>query len=125
MAPRTITVCTGKLHRVRVTGAELGYTGSVTIGPELMSAVGIRPFQLVHINGVEGAHHWETYAIPGDPGELTLNGPPARLFRPGDHVIVLALEHVEPKDLEEMLHRTALVDDENRITDVLVKDMGW
>lgn len=119
-----ITVCTGKLHRVRVTGAELDYTGSVTIARDLMHAAGIRPYQLVHINGVEGAHHWETYAIPGRPGELTLNGPPARLFRPGDQVIVLGLEIVDPFRMEGRVHRAVFVGEDNAISHVAVKEIA-
>ena len=88
-----ITFCTGKLHRVHVTGAELHYQGSITIGRELMKAAGIVPFQLVHINSMANAVHWETYVIPGARGEICLNGCPARHFQPGDKVIILALAH--------------------------------
>ncbi|MGH7442187.1 MAG: aspartate 1-decarboxylase, partial [bacterium] len=74
----SITVCTGKLHRVRVTNAVLHYEGSVTLDPRLMAAAGMVPFQLLHINSMANAVHWETYAIPGVPGraEVQLNGCP-------------------------------------------------
>ena len=64
----SITVCTGKLHRVRVTGARLDYEGSITIDPVLMEAAGIQPYQVVHINSLANAAHWETYVIPGEAG---------------------------------------------------------
>jgi aspartate 1-decarboxylase len=90
----SITVCTGKLHCVKVTAARLDYEGSITIDRKLMDAAGIAPFQLVHINNMANAVHWETYAIPGAKGEIQLNGCPARLFHAGDKVIILSLEQL-------------------------------
>jgi aspartate 1-decarboxylase len=58
------TMCKGKIHRATVTEARLDYTGSITIGKELMLAADIRPHELVHINSMANAVHWETYAIP-------------------------------------------------------------
>jgi aspartate 1-decarboxylase len=119
----SITVCTGKLHRVTVTGARLDYEGSVTLDPALMAAAGIAPFQLVHINSLANAVHWETYAIPGRPnsGEVCLNGCPARLFQPGDQVIVLSLEQLTRAEAAEIEHRVVHVDGQNRIARVKVK----
>lgn len=119
----SITVCTGKLHRVTVTGARLDYEGSVTLDPVLMSAAGIVPFQLVHINSLANAVHWETYAIPGRPnsGEVQLNGCPARLFQPGDKVIILSLEQIERAEAPRIEQRVVHVDGKNRIERVKIK----
>ena len=119
----SITVCTGKLHRVTVTGARLDYEGSVTLDPVLMSAAGIVPFQLVHINSLANAVHWETYAIPGRPesGEVQLNGCPARLFQPGDKVIILSLEQIERAEAHLIEQRVVHVDGQNRIERVKIK----
>ena len=89
------TMCKGKIHRARVTEARMDYTGSITIDRELMQASDIAPYELVHINNMSNAAHWETYAIPGKPGEICLNGPPARLFQPGDQVIILSLAQLD------------------------------
>jgi aspartate 1-decarboxylase len=123
----SITVCTGKLHRVTVTGARLDYEGSVTLDPVLMKAAGIAPFQLVHINSLSNAVHWETYAIPGQPeaGEVCLNGCPARLFQPGDKVIILSLEQLEREEAARIEHRVVYVDADNRIAEVKVKRPDW
>ena len=112
----SILVCTGKLHRVKVTGARLDYEGSITIDPVLMKAAGIVPFQLLHINSMSNAVHWETYAIPGKPGkgEICLNGCPARLFHPGDEVIVLSLEQMSREEAATVEHRVVYVDAENQ-----------
>jgi|SRR5665213_361953 len=119
----SITVCTGKLHRVRVTGARLDYEGSITLDPLLMSAAGILPFQLLHINSMANAVHWETYAIPGSPGkgEVLLNGCPARLFQPGDQVIILALEQLERAQAARVKQKVVLVDSANRVRHVELK----
>jgi len=119
----SITVCTGKLHRVHVTAARLDYEGSVTIDSALMAAAGIVPFQLVHINSMATAAHWETYAIPGAPGkgQLQLNGCPARLFHPGDQVIILSLDHVERSEAAGLRQKVVHVDASNRIARVEVK----
>jgi aspartate 1-decarboxylase len=111
----SITVCTGKLHRVHVTGAKLNYEGSITIDPVLMAAAGIMPFQLLHINNMANAAHWETYAIPGVPasGEICLNGCPARLFQPGDQVIILVLEQMTRQKAVGVKQKVVFVDKNN------------
>ncbi len=119
----SITICTGKLHCARVTGARLDYEGSITIDSLLMKAAGIEPFQLLHINSMRNAAHWETYAIPGAPGkgEICLNGCPALLFKPGDKVIVLALEQVTRGAARAAKQKVVHVDARNRISRVEIK----
>jgi aspartate 1-decarboxylase len=116
-----ITFCTGKLHRVHVTQARLDYEGSITIDRRLIQAAGMVPFQLVHINSMATAVHWETYVIPGDAGEICLNGCPARLFRPGDQVIVLALAHGTPEEAAGIEQKVVRVDARNRIVRVDIR----
>ncbi len=119
----SITVCTGKLHRVRVTGAKLDYEGSVTIDPVLMEVANIVPFQLVHINNMSNAAHWETYVIPGKSGEgeICLNGCPARIFQPGDEVIVLSLEQMSREEAAHIEQKVVFVDAKNKPTRVQIK----
>ena len=122
----SITVCTGKLHRVRVTGARLDYEGSITLDPRLMDAAGIVPFQLLHINSLANAVHWETYAIPGraGSGEVLLNGCPARLFQSGDRVIILALEQMDRAEAAGLRQKVVHVDERNRVARVDLKGKG-
>lgn len=118
-----ITVCTGKLHCVRVTGAKFNYEGSVTIDPVLMEAAGIVPFQLLHINSMSNAVHWETYAIVGrrGSGDICLNGCPARLFQPGDQVIILSLEQMTREKAAEIEHSVVHVDAKNKPVSITIK----
>src|SRR5277367_2924709 len=118
----SITVCTGKLHCVQVTAARLDYEGSITIDRRLMDAAGIAPFQLVHINSMANAVHWETYAIPGGPGEIQLNGCPARLFQPGDKVIVLSLEQLTRQEAAKVKQRVVHVGANNGIVRIDIKE---
>jgi aspartate 1-decarboxylase len=117
----SITLCTGKLHCVQVTSAKLDYEGSITIDRGLMDAAGILPFQLVHINSMSNAVHWETYAIPGGKGEIQLNGCPARLFQPGDRVIVLALDQLDRPDAARATQRVVHVGPKNKIKRIEIK----
>jgi aspartate 1-decarboxylase len=117
----SITLCTGKLHCVQVTSAKLDYEGSITIDRQLMDAAGILPFQLVHINSMSNAVHWETYAIPGGKGEIQLNGCPARLFQPGDRVIILSLDQMSRPEAAQATQRVVHVGPKNKIKRIQVK----
>jgi aspartate 1-decarboxylase len=117
-----ITVCTGKLHCVQVTAARLDYEGSITIGQNLMDAADIAPFQLVHINNMANAVHWETYAIPGTDGEIQLNGCPARLFHTGDQVIILSLEQMTRQEAAKVKQKVVHVGPKNKITKITIKE---
>lgn len=118
----SITVCTGKLHCVQVTAARLDYEGSITIDQDLMEAANIAPFQLVHINNMANAVHWETYAIPGKRGEIQLNGCPARLFQPGDKVIVLSLEQLSREEAAQVKQRVVHFGANNKIARIEIKE---
>lgn len=112
---------TAKLHRARVTGALLDYEGSVSLPPAIMEAMGVLPFEYVHINSLANGFHWETYALPGEEGEITLNGPPARNFRPGDLVVINRYEHLDSVDPETLTQTVVHVNAANAITSVEIK----
>ena len=87
-----IEVVKSKIHRVKVTGADLQYIGSITIDEDLIDASNLiqgEKFQIVNINNGE---RLETYAIPGPrkSGEITLNGPAARKVAKGDIIIIIS-----------------------------------
>ena len=87
-----IEVVKSKIHRVKVTGADLQYIGSVTIDEDLMDAANIIQGEKVQIVNINNGERLETYAIPGPrkSGELTLNGPAARKVAKGDIVIIIS-----------------------------------
>lgn len=111
------TFVKSKLHRVKVTGAELNYIGSITIGRNLIKAAGLDPYELVHVNNISNAAHWETYVIPGEDGEICLNGAPARLFYPGDQVVIFSIAHL--KKGEKITHRSIFVNGKNEVKNIV------
>jgi len=112
-----LTVFKSKLHRVRVTEADLNYEGSVTIDSDLMDAAQILPWEQVNVLNVNNGERFDTYAIrgPRGTGVICLNGPAARLAHVGDLVIILTYAQMER---EELLRHTPIVvhvDENNRI----------
>ncbi|MBA4542416.1 MULTISPECIES: aspartate 1-decarboxylase [Thermoactinomyces] len=111
--------CKGKIHKALVTEADLDYQGSITIDEILMQKANILPFEMVQINGYRTGQTWRTYAIPAPPGSGTicLNGPPSRLFQPGDYVAILSLAYLNPQEMDGFQHTTVYVDEQNKVTE--------
>jgi aspartate 1-decarboxylase len=86
-----ISIVKSKIHRVKVTGADLNYIGSITIDEDLMDAANIVEGEKVQIVNNNNGNRLETYAIPGprSSGEITLNGAAARLVAVGDVLILI------------------------------------
>ncbi|WP_339610204.1 aspartate 1-decarboxylase [uncultured Planktosalinus sp.] len=86
-----VNVVKSKIHRVKVTGADLNYIGSITIDEDLMDAANIIQGEKVQIVNNNNGERIETYAIPGPrkSGELTLNGAAARKVAVGDVLILI------------------------------------
>ncbi len=86
-----IEVVKSKIHRVKVTGADLNYIGSITIDEDLMDAANIIRGEKVQIVNNNNGERLETYVIPGPrgSGELTLNGAAARKVSVGDVLILI------------------------------------
>lgn len=86
-----VTVIKSKLHRVKVTQADLNYIGSITIDPDLMEAANMIEGEKVQIVNVNNGERLETYIITGKrgSGEICMNGPAARRVAVGDIIIVI------------------------------------
>lgn len=86
-----IEVMKSKIHRVRVTQAELNYVGSITIDEDLMDAANIIANEKVQIVNNNNGARLETYVIPGKraSGTICLNGAAARLVQVGDRKSVV------------------------------------
>jgi aspartate 1-decarboxylase len=103
-----------KVHRATVTGADLHYVGSITLDPELMDLADILPFEQVQVLDIDNGSRLETYAIPGDAGDVCLNGAAARLVHAGDRIIVLTYADYESSELESYRPLVIHVDADNR-----------
>jgi aspartate 1-decarboxylase len=86
-----IQILKSKIHRVRVTQAELDYIGSITIDETLMLAANIIEGERVQIVNINNGERFETYVIKGEPnsGNICLNGPAARRVAINDIIIIL------------------------------------
>ena len=95
-----IEVVKSKIHRVKVTGADLNYIGSITIDEDLMDAANIIRGEKVQIVNNNNGERLETYAIPGPrgSGELTLNGATARKVAVGDVLILITYAWMEVEE---------------------------
>jgi aspartate 1-decarboxylase len=105
-----------KIHRARVTDANIDYEGSVSIDTRLMAAADILPFEQVQVLDINNGARFSTYAIEGKPGEICLNGAAARLVSLGDTVIILSYTHVAEEELPDYAPKLVYVDKNNAIT---------
>lgn len=87
-----IQVLKSKIHRVKVTGADLNYIGSITIDEALLEASNIIEGEKVSIVNINNGERFETYAIKGEKnsGTITLNGPAARKVQKDDIIIIIS-----------------------------------
>ncbi len=111
------TMMKSKIHRATVVGADLNYIGSITLDTELMRLADIYDHEQVVVLDIDNGARFETYAIPGGPGEVILNGAAARLVHPGDRVIIITYAQYEEAELEAYAPKVVHVDSRNRPTD--------
>ncbi|MCC7233039.1 MAG: aspartate 1-decarboxylase [Bacteroidia bacterium] len=87
-----LRILKSKIHRVTVTGADLNYTGSITIDEDLMDAARLLENENVDVLNINNGERFDTYVIPGPRGSgmICLNGPAARRVLPGDIIIIIS-----------------------------------
>lgn len=92
-----IQVLKSKIHRVKVTGADLNYIGSITIDESLLEASNIIEGEKVSIVNINNGERFDTYAIKGqrNSGEITLNGPAARKVQRDDIIIIISYATID------------------------------
>lgn len=105
-----------KLHRVRVTQADLNYEGSCGIDSDLLRVAGLIPNQYIDIYNVSNGERFGTYIIPGAPGsgEISLNGAAARKALIGDLLIICAYSDYNEAEAERHKPILVFVNDRNR-----------
>ncbi|MGG5253821.1 aspartate 1-decarboxylase [Neobacillus sp. SM06] len=115
------TMMNGKIHRARVTEANLNYVGSITIDEDLLDAVGMTANEKVAIVNNNNGARLETYIIPGKRGSgvICLNGAAARLVQEGDIVIIISYVLVPEEKVADHKPKVAIMDEHNRIKELL------
>ena len=112
-----IEVLKSKIHRAKVTQAELNYVGSITIDEDLIDAANIIPNEKVPIVNNNNGARFETYVIKGERGSGTvcLNGATARLAQVGDIVIIMSYAYMEQADAREYKPLLVFPDTDNKL----------
>ncbi len=106
-----------KLHRARITQADLYYEGSLTIDQDLMDAADLLAYEKVSVVNINNGERFETYVIPGTRGnrEICLNGAAARKGQVGDDVIIISYTTMPDAEARQFEPTVVLVDENNRI----------
>ena len=106
-----------KIHRVKITQAELHYVGSITIDENLMEAANIIENEKVQIVNVNNGERLETYVIKGErgSGQVCLNGPAARKAQVGDIVIIIAYASMDFEEAKQYKPVVIFPDENNQL----------
>jgi aspartate 1-decarboxylase len=106
-----------KIHRARVTQADVNYEGSLTLDSSLLEAADILPHEQVHVWNVTRGTRLTTYAIAGEPGSgvACVNGAAAHLAQPGDVIIVATFADFDDAEARAHRPRVVFVDERNRV----------
>jgi aspartate 1-decarboxylase len=112
-----IEVLKSKIHRVKITQAELHYVGSITIDEDLMDAADLVPNEKVQVVNVNNGERLETYVIKGERGSgmVCLNGPAARKAQVGDIVIIISYVSIEKSAARNHKPVVIFPDDNNQL----------
>ena len=112
-----IEVLKSKIHRVKITEAELHYVGSITIDEDLMDAANLIENEKVQIVNINNGERLETYVIKGvrGSGQICLNGPAARKAQVGDIVIIISYCSVDVEEAKSHQPIVIFPDEKNRL----------
>lgn len=111
----------GKIHRARVTEANLNYVGSITIDQDILDAVDILPNEKVQIVNNNNGARLETYVISGERGSgvICLNGAAARLVQVDDIIIIISYAQLNEEELKHHEPKVVVMDENNKIKSLL------
>lgn len=114
------TLLGSKIHRARVTGADLDYVGSISIDSDLMAAADLLPHEKVQVVDITNGARLETYAIPASAGSgiIQLNGAAAHLVDIDDLVIIMSYVTLEDQAARRHQPTVVHVDEANHIYEI-------
>ena len=112
-----IEVLKSKIHRVKVTDADLNYIGSITLDRELIDAANLVVGEKVQVVNVNNGERLETYVIEGKSGsgEVTLNGPAARKVQKGDVIIIISYAQMDVEEAKSFKPRLLFQNEKNNL----------
>jgi aspartate 1-decarboxylase len=112
-----IEVLKSKIHRVKITEAELHYVGSISIDEDLMDAADIIENEKVQVVNINNGERLETYVIKGErgSGQICLNGPAARKAQVGDIIIIISYCYIEKANADKHKPIVIFPDNKNKL----------
>ena len=115
-----IEVLKSKIHRVRVTEADLEYEGSCGIDEDLLDASDMREFERIELYNINNGERFSTYIIKAARGSvaISLNGDAARKAHVGDLLIICTYGPMSEADAKTFVPKIILVDDKNKIKEI-------
>ena len=113
-----------KIHGVTITCANLEYRGSLSIDTVLMKQVGILPYEQVDVYNLDNGERLTTYAIPGGPGEICLNGAAAHKGEVGQRVIIATYMWLDENEARTRKPRVIVAGENNTVDEVLECDLN-
>jgi aspartate 1-decarboxylase len=115
-----------KIHRARITQANLNYEGSITISPQLLKAANILPNEAVHVWNVTAGTRFETYAIVGEVNskDICVNGAAAHLVNLGDIVIIASFAQLAEEFCRQHVPTVVFVNENNQIKEIRAETWG-
>lgn len=114
-----LTMLKSKIHRAKITEANLNYEGSLTIDIDLMKKANIHSYEAVHVFNINTGDRFITYAMEGKSGSgvICLNGAAARLGQPGDLIIIASFIQIPEEQAKDWKPIIVHVDTNNKATE--------
>ena len=108
-----------KIHRAKVTRANIEYEGSIEIDEDLLDASGMLPFEQVQIYNINNGNRFETYIIKGKKGSgiISVNGAAARLVTIGDNLIIASYAIMSEEEARNLKSKMIRLGPDNKIVD--------
>ena len=107
----------GKIHRATVSATKIDYPGSIGIDTDLLDAAGILPYEAILLANVTNGQRLETYVVPAPAGsgDVIVLGAAARMFDPGDIVIMMNFAFYTPEEMATHKPKVVCPDAKNGI----------
>ncbi len=112
-----ISVLKSKIHRAIITAASLDYQGSLSVPEDLMTLVGLLPYERILCSNLANGHRFETYAIagPAGSGEICLNGATAHLGKVGNRLVIMSFIQIDPGAAREWHPKIIVLGEANAV----------
>ena len=112
-----LNILKSKIHKARITCADLHYEGSLAIDEDLMDEIGLLAYERILVVNITNGERLETYAIPGErgTGQFLLNGSAARRGEVGDLITIMSFALINSDETKTHKPKIIILDENNKI----------